>query len=118
MGAGALSNLTGLSPASLARVLAKLEDEDLIARRVHRKDRRRVFVSITVHGRKILGTHGILRGTVFEDAAERLDPIIRSELIANLETFQAVLEECASDDAGDSGHTSLASSPDRRADDD
>jgi homoprotocatechuate degradation regulator HpaR len=49
----ALSERCCIHPASLSRMLPRLERERLIARRVNRKDQRRMAVSLTARGRKL-----------------------------------------------------------------
>jgi DNA-binding MarR family transcriptional regulator len=98
MGAGQLAERTQISPASLARILAKLEDDEMITRNTLKRDRRRVTVEITSLGRDTLRGRGILRGTLFELAAEKLDPTLRQQLTDALDAFHAALEEVATED--------------------
>jgi homoprotocatechuate degradation regulator HpaR len=52
----ALGERCCIHPASLSRMLRRLERERLIARRINRKDQRRAAVSLTARGRKLFGT--------------------------------------------------------------
>lgn len=53
--AGDLARTLGLAAASMTRVLERLEDRQLVSRSVDLDDRRRVLVTITDLGLKILG---------------------------------------------------------------
>jgi MarR family transcriptional regulator for hemolysin len=104
LGAGELAEATQISPASLARILSKLEESGLISRTTVRRDRRRVIVEMTSEGHDLLHGRGILRGTLFEEAAIRLDAKTRERLIEGLDTFHRALREIASDDAFEYPH--------------
>ncbi len=72
--AGRLASLAGTSQASLSRLLAKLEQRDLVRREVDPEDRRRVGVTLTPEGVKLLESSRVWRGTEFERAAADLSP--------------------------------------------
>ena len=79
--AGRLAALAGVSQASLSRLLAKLEHGELVQREVDPDDRRRVGVSITPTGSRLLEGSRIWRGTEFERAATDLGPPDRQAFV-------------------------------------
>lgn len=85
--AGRLAALAGISNASLSRVLAKLEQRDLVGRAVDPDDRRRVSVTIRTAGTKLLETSRLWRGSELEVAANDLSPSERQAFIDAVGTF-------------------------------
>jgi len=79
--AGRLAALAGISQASLSRLLARLEQRELVCREVDPGDRRRVSVGITPAGGKLLETSRGWRGSQFERAAADLSPADRQAFV-------------------------------------
>lgn len=80
-----------LHAASLSRILPKLEQDGLIARRASKADQRRVIVSLTAKGRRLFGavapeSEAIYAALSREIGAARLDRIysLLDEMIAIL----------------------------------
>ena len=101
--AGRLAGLAGMPQASLSRLLAKLEERDLVRRAVDPADRRRVEVELTAGGRSLLEASRLWRGTDFERAAEALSPAQREDLARALGAFTDRLRLLARGAAGPSG---------------
>ena len=70
--AGRLAALAGISQASLSRLLAKLEQRELVSREVDPDDRRRVAVRLTSDGERLLESSRLWRGSEFDRAAAGL----------------------------------------------
>jgi DNA-binding MarR family transcriptional regulator len=110
---GELAAAVGISTASMARTLARLEERGLIARSIDPKDRRRIEVTLQPEGSRLLSVNRLWRGTAFERAAMSLDAGARRRLVDALrclaETVQrelVLLEE-----TGQSGATGASREP-------
>lgn len=69
IGQSELGRLLNLSPASVTRLIDRLEERGLIARERDPGDRRRVAVSLLPAGRRLVGgEQGMLRGTAVDEA--------------------------------------------------
>ena len=75
----ALAELEGLRPATISRMIASLETQDLVRRSADKNDKRSVFISTTAKGRQ-----------VYQRASDEYLKHIR-EAIGNLEPEQAKL---------------------------
>lgn len=84
--AGRLASLAGVQPASLSRVLDRLEAEGLVARQADAADRRRVAVEISAAGRRLLG-HRPWKGSPFEAAVLAMGPEERRAFIDAVDSF-------------------------------
>ena len=87
----ALSERCCIHPASLSRILPKLGEDGLIARRSDATDQRRVIVSLTPQGRRFLEDFASVSGHIYariahDVGAERLEHVYRvlEDLIAAL----------------------------------
>lgn len=69
---GQLAQTTGVLPASLTRMLDRLEAQGLIERRTHACDRRRIEVVLLDAGLKAIGDNQIFRGSVFAQAMDTM----------------------------------------------
>lgn len=70
--AAELAATVGVDPASLTRVLDRLEERGLVRRKQDDRDRRRMVISATADGIRMLGDHPVLRGTRIEHAVKTL----------------------------------------------
>ena len=78
----ALSAAEGLKPQSLTRLLAALEERDMIARAPDPKDRRSLIISITMRGRQSLRwAMRRRRKWLAEAVADRLSDDERAQLV-------------------------------------
>lgn len=69
VGQSELGRLLNLSPASVTRLIDRLEERGLIARERDPDDRRRVAVSLLPEGRRLVGgEQSMLRGTAVDEA--------------------------------------------------
>lgn len=69
VGQSELGRMLNLSPASVTRLIDRLEERGLIARERDPDDRRRVAVSLLPAGRRLVGgEQGMLRGTAVDEA--------------------------------------------------
>ncbi|WP_241249389.1 MarR family transcriptional regulator [Rhodococcus sp. X156] len=53
LGIGELADIEGVNPTMLSRVVAKLDEQGLVERRVHPQDRRAATVEVTEPGREV-----------------------------------------------------------------
>ena len=83
----AIAAAAGLASPSATRVLARLEDRGLITRAIDPDDRRRIVVRITDAGTELLAKHSVWRSSVFQQAAEEMDPDARAEFVRVLGAY-------------------------------
>jgi DNA-binding MarR family transcriptional regulator len=97
---GELAAAVGVSTASMARTLARLEERGLIARSIDPRDRRRIEVTLQPEGSRVLSASWMWRGTAFERAAKGLDADARRRLVEALRGFtEAVQRELLAEEA-------------------
>jgi len=85
-----------IHPASLSRILPKLEAEGYLSRRTNKEDQRRVIVSLTPAGRRFFNSVSPESETIYE----ALEREIGSELLARLyRELDAVAAALANGDA-------------------
>ncbi len=94
IGAGALTTLSGTPPASLARMLARLEDMGLVRRAFDLSDRRRVLIEITETGKAAIG-RSVLSGSVFDAATRAMEPDLRRRIAEDLYLLRDHLRRAA-----------------------
>lgn len=80
MSAGALASAAGLQPASLSRLMDRLEAADFVERRADKGDRRKVEVAITDKGQALLG-HSFFAGGPIEAAVSAMGPVERQAFV-------------------------------------
>ncbi len=69
---GRLGAEVGLSPASVTRLVDRLEKRGLVSRSRDAEDRRRVDVRLTSHGERVLGESKVFRGSDLHLAVEAM----------------------------------------------
>lgn len=92
MSAGALAAATGLQPASLSRVIDRLEADGFVGRRSHAGDRRKVEVDLTPAGEAVLGNHFFAGGPI-EAAVDAMDADEREAFVRAVGSFVARVRE-------------------------
>jgi DNA-binding MarR family transcriptional regulator len=85
LGARYLAAATSLSAPSLTRTVDRLERSGLVRRAIDGADRRRIVVSLTPAGERVLANHRVFSESGFVAAARALDPRARAELVERLE---------------------------------
>lgn len=87
----------GLSPASLTRLIDRLEERGLVTRRRDAEDRRRVVVSLAPPGEQLVGETRMLYGSALQRAVVAMPSERRQRLLESLrelaETAQMFAEE-------------------------
>jgi DNA-binding MarR family transcriptional regulator len=84
---GRLGIEVGLAPASISRLVDRLEKGGLVARSRDGSDRRRVDVRLTSHGEKVLGEIHVFKGSNVHQAIESMTDEERGTLVAGLDRF-------------------------------
>jgi DNA-binding MarR family transcriptional regulator len=83
-GAGKLGIAVGVSPASLTRLVDRLENRGLVSRHRGDDDRRCVEVRIEPAGERLLGQMKVFRGSDLHHAVESMTPEERRRLTRSL----------------------------------
>jgi len=84
---GRLGAEVGLSPASVTRLVDRLEKRGLVARSRDVEDRRRVDVRLTSHGERVLGESKVFKGSDLHLAIDAMTAEERRQMISSLERF-------------------------------
>ena len=87
---GDLAALEGVTPATLSRVVAALERNQLVVRSADPDDRRSAFLSPTDLGRGVLADARRDRTASLDALFERLDPEQRASLVAALPALEVL----------------------------
>jgi MarR family transcriptional repressor of emrRAB len=94
-----IAQLTGERPNNVSHICNELESRNLILRRHHAGDRRKVGISLTSAGRKLLEEAQQLvwalwrlRFAGFSEAELAILPLLVSRQIANLDTYESARE--------------------------
>jgi DNA-binding MarR family transcriptional regulator len=90
---GDLAAREGITPATLSRIVAGLEDDKLITRTVDAQDRRSTFVSATTAGRRTVTKVREHRAAALIERIHRLDPERRRALVTAVDALEALLED-------------------------
>jgi DNA-binding MarR family transcriptional regulator len=93
LGLTELTELEGLNPTMLSRVVRKLDDEGLISRRTDLSDQRAVRVQITPAGTEVHQRIRTQRTQVLYDCLERLPAEVTDELLRAVPMLEAVAKE-------------------------
>lgn len=88
--AGTLAAELGVLAPTLTRQLGKLEARGLISRQVDTEDRRRIVVTLTSAGRRILAGHRVLGDSVLSAAVHDLTAEQCSDLLTGLQDVTAL----------------------------
>jgi DNA-binding MarR family transcriptional regulator len=84
---GRLGADVGLSPASVTRLVDRLEKRGLVARSRDAEDRRRVDVRLTSHGERVLGESKVFKGSDVHLAIESMTAEERRLMTSSLGRF-------------------------------
>jgi DNA-binding MarR family transcriptional regulator len=90
---GDLAVREGVTPATLSRIAAGLEDDGLISRSVDPADRRSTFVSATSSGRRLVTDVRELRASALLERIDRLEVSQRAALLGALDALEALVED-------------------------
>lgn len=92
-----LSGRSALHPASLSRILPKLAADGIVSRIPNAADQRRVIVSLTARGKRVLGDALPDSERIYAQLAEDVGPERLAEIYAMLEELIARLESTRTD---------------------
>jgi DNA-binding MarR family transcriptional regulator len=81
---GKLAKRLGMSPASLTRVLDRLESRGLVSRSRENADRRRVWIELLPAGRDLIDSVAVLDGGRIHRAVRSMDKAERTQLLTSL----------------------------------
>ncbi|HTY73927.1 MAG TPA: MarR family transcriptional regulator [Actinomycetes bacterium] len=90
---GDLAAREGVTPATLSRIVAGLEEGGLISRSVDPADRRSSFAEATEDGRRLVDQVRRMRASALLERFDRLEPEARAKLVEALEAFEALVED-------------------------
>jgi DNA-binding MarR family transcriptional regulator len=100
--ASRLGAAVGLSPASVTRLVDRLERRGLVSRRREIDDRRYVEIRLEPAAERLLGQLKVVKGTALHSAVEAMDPDERRRLTAGLCRL-IELARAAEEQRGDDG---------------
>ena len=86
---GDLAADLGLPPASVTRLVDRLEERELVERRRDDPDRRRVVAALTAKGEMVVSPMPLLAGTPVATALDRLSAADRRRIAEALNDFAA-----------------------------
>jgi DNA-binding MarR family transcriptional regulator len=93
IGLGELTELEGLNPTMLSRVVRKLDDEGLIRRETDPVDQRAVRVRATTAGSEVHQRIRAQRTQALADCLQRLPADVHDELLRAVPMLEALAEE-------------------------
>jgi DNA-binding MarR family transcriptional regulator len=82
-----------LAPPSMTRLVDRLEERGLIARSRDSEDRRKVLVTLTAEGRRLVGAIPLLEGSPIRAAVDRMTVADRERIAAAMREFSAAVVE-------------------------
>lgn len=86
-----VSNRCCIHPASLSRILPKLEAEGYLSRRVNKEDQRRVIISLTAAGRRFFETISPESETIYAALEQEIGAQLIERLYRELDAVAAAL---------------------------
>lgn len=92
---GRLGAEVGLAPASVTRLVDRLEKRGLVARSRDVEDRRRVDVRLTSHGERVLGESRVFKGSDMHLAVEAMTSEERRLMTGGLRRFVELARQFA-----------------------
>ena len=90
---GQLGTELALAPPSVTRLVDRLEERGLIARRRDLEDRRKVVATLTDEGRRLVSAIPFLEGTAIRTAVERMTVADRERIEAALREFNTAVRQ-------------------------
>jgi DNA-binding MarR family transcriptional regulator len=90
---GHLGTDLALSPPSMTRLADRLEDRGLIERTRDDEDRRKVLVTLTAKGRRLVSEIPFLDGTPIRTAVARMPDADRERIAAAIREFNAAVRQ-------------------------
>lgn len=91
LGIGELAEIEGVNPTMLSRVVAKLDDQGLVERRVHPQDRRAATVQVTDAGYELFLRIRAERTRLLAVSLEALPAEQRDTLMASAAALESLL---------------------------
>ena len=88
---GQLGTDLALAPPSMTRLVDRLEERGLIARRRDDEDRRKVVATLTDEGRRLVTAIPFLEGTAIRLAVERMKASDRDRIAVSMRDFHAAV---------------------------
>lgn len=83
-----LSEILGIRPSSAGELVKKLEDRDLLTRKVNPKDRRVMNVFLTLKGRDFIANKPSFQPVLFKGVTEEEKQVFNSVLLRMLDSLE------------------------------
>jgi len=90
---GQLGAELNLAPPSMTRLVDRLEERGLIARRRDADDRRKVVASLTEKGRRLVSVLPFLEGTAIRTAVDRMSDADRERIALAIGEFNVAVRQ-------------------------
>ena len=88
-----LSEHLGITPGGVTRVVAGLEEQGLVERRMSPQDRRSIDVFLTPRGKKVIGQIRQASIEMHKDIIDRIEPDARGEVVDSVERLVSAIGE-------------------------